>query len=181
MLTKKWDLLLLVCFATIMLTYSNCISQESEDDTLYDVSEEYEYQVETVLKTINEFDNLTKFYELLQLSGLIEIINDTSIFTLLIPEDSAFIRLPSETMKKLMTDKKYLKSVLSRHIIKGKIIDFSYQETTMKLKTLGGNILTAEVTLESVVIEQAWVIEEDIECTNGVIHIIDEVLLPQEG
>lgn len=180
MVTRKWALPLLVCL-TLLLAYSSVKSQESEDETLVDSVDESEYQVQTLLTTITEFDNLTKFYELLKLSGLIEKINDTTIYTFLIPEDSAFIRLPSETMDKLMTDKKYLKTVLSRHIIKGKIIEFGFQEISIKFKTLNGDILNAEVTLESVLIDQAWVIEEDIECTNGVIHIIDDVLLPPEG
>jgi len=181
MITGKRDLLLLVCFIILMLSYSTGKSQESEDDTLLDSLDESEYQIQTLVLTITEFDNLSKFYELLNFSGLIEKINDSTTFTLLIPEDSAFIRLPSETMEKLMTDKKYLRTVLSRHIIKGKVIEFGYQETTIKLKSLNGDILNAEVTLESVSIDQAWVIEEDIECSNGVIHIIDNVLLPPEG
>lgn len=182
-MTRLW-LLLVTATLLVATPCFNGFAQDMEDpiDELVE-EQEYEHEDEllSILNTSEEYGSLTTLLELLQESGLYEELKGDGPFTLLAPDDSAFAQLQPQQLEKLMSDREYMKTVLSRHIVKGHRVEFGDEPQTLTIKCLNGDVITAEVTDESVRVEQAWVIDEQIECSNGIIHVIDAVLLPPKG
>ena len=156
------------------------------EDPIEESIEEYEpeYDEDTIVSiitTLAEYGSLETFLELIEEVGLLEELNGEGPFTVLVPDDSAFAQLQPSQFERLMSDRKYLKEVLSRHIIAGHRLEFGDGPESLTVKSLNGDIIEIEITEESVRIEKAWVIDEQIECSNGLIHVIDAVLLPPKG
>jgi len=127
--------------------------------------------VETVVGA-GMFENLV---EALRASGLDELLSGTDIYTLLAPSDTAFGRLPEKTVDRLLEDLPRLRCVLRYHILPGRYVAADLAKTS-SVKTLQGEDL--EVNAEGgITIGGASVVDPDIETDNGVIHIIDRVLL----
>ena len=106
-----------------------------------------------------------------------EILNGHIPFTLFAPNDEAFAKLPAGTVERLLKNKKVLKNILTYHVISGKVMS----EDVMKMssmRTLQGDKIKINVK-NGFSINNAMIIKTDIECTNGVIHVIDEVLMPR--
>jgi uncharacterized surface protein with fasciclin (FAS1) repeats len=110
-------------------------------------------------------------------AGLYDILCSEGPYTIFAPTDEAFSKLPNGTMEKIMKDKEKLTDILTYHVIANRI--FSREVTSLqKADTINGK----QVKIRSgnnVKIDNARIIKSDIKCTNGVIHIIDEVLLPK--
>ena len=94
------------------------------------------------------------------------------------PTDEAFAKLPEGTIESLLNDKETLKSILLYHVVSGNIIS----EQVVKLdkaETLSGKTLKIKVSDGKVMINNATVTTADVKASNGVIHIIDTVLIPE--
>ncbi|MFZ5979656.1 MAG: fasciclin domain-containing protein [Candidatus Zixiibacteriota bacterium] len=161
------------------------VSAQDTDEPIDEIIEEYniEYEEELlpVLSTAAEYGSLETLLELIRQSGLDKELQGAGPYTLMAPDDSAFAQLKPEQFERLSSDREYLKQVLSRHIIKGQKVVFGVAPQVLTLTSLNGDELIAEVTDDAVLVEQAIVIDEEIECNNGVIHVIETVLLPPEG
>ena len=112
-------------------------------------------------------------------AGLAETLSNDGPFTILAPTDEAFAALPDGTVESLLDpgNKELLKSILLYHVIEGE----AKAETVVTLdeaETLEGNTVAIEVTDDGVTINGANVIATDVTASNGVIHVIDAVLLP---
>lgn len=108
---------------------------------------------------------------------LVETLQGPGPFTVFAPNDAAFAEVPEETLAGLLKDKKQLASVLTYHVVSGKVM----AADVVKLKTaktVQGQSLKVSVKGNTVSINGAKVIKADIPCSNGVIHVIDAVLLP---
>lgn len=134
-----------------------------------------------ILDAVDEYGSLTVLSSLLKESGMDEELTGEGPFTLFAPDDSAFSQLQPAQLEKLTSDREYLREVLARHIVAGHRVEFGEETESLTIKTINGELLTAEITNEAVKVEQAWIIDEQLECSNGVIHVIDGVLLPQKG
>ena len=114
-------------------------------------------------------------------AGLVETLKTPGPFTVLAPTDEAFARLPEGTVDNLLKDIPRLKTVLTYHVIAGKV--FASDIAKMKTaKTVEGEDLKIDAKawhLHRVKVNDAEVIESDIKADNGVIHIINRVLIPQ--
>jgi uncharacterized surface protein with fasciclin (FAS1) repeats len=110
-------------------------------------------------------------------AGWVEPLSGDGPFTVFAPTDEAFAKIPKETLDAVMQDKEKLASILKYHVVSGKIM--AADVTTMAAPTLEGSDIQVKVTDEGVWVNDAKVIQTDIECTNGVIHVIDTVLMPQ--
>ncbi|QDU63449.1 Immunogenic protein MPT70 precursor [Planctomycetes bacterium Pan216] len=110
-------------------------------------------------------------------AGLVETLKSDGPFTVFAPTDAAFAKLPEGTVEKLLKDKEKLKSILLYHVVAG---DFPASAVVKEkqLESALGQPLTVKVSGDGVTIDNAKVAKADIECSNGVIHVIDEVLLP---
>ena len=113
-----------------------------------------------------------------QAAGLAETLSGAGPFTVFAPTDDAFAKLPKGTVEGLLKDTDKLKGILTYHVVPGKVMaaDVVKLQTA---KTLQGQSLKIS-TNGSVKIDDAKVTQTDIQCTNGVIHVIDSVVLPKQ-
>ncbi|NIM89772.1 MAG: fasciclin domain-containing protein [Candidatus Aminicenantes bacterium] len=113
-----------------------------------------------------------------QAADLVETLSGEGPFTVFAPTDDAFAKIPAETLEALVNDKEKLTAVLTYHVVPGKVM--ASDVVKMKsAKTVNGNALTISVNEGTVKVDNAKVIKTDIVCSNGIIHVIDTVVLPQ--
>lgn len=114
-----------------------------------------------------------------QAAGLVDTLKGDGPYTVFAPTDEAFAKLPAGTVEKLLEDKEKLKAVLTYHVVPGKVM--AADVTKLKnAKTAQGKEVAVKVVGGNVLINDAKVIKADILATNGVIHVIDTVLLPPQ-
>lgn len=114
----------------------------------------------------------------IQAAGLEETLTIEGPFTVFAPTDEAFAKLPEGTVEALLADPAKLKRVLLYHVVSGSVTSAE----VVKLKTaetLEGTDVTIS-TADGVEINDAMVVQADIEATNGMVHVIDTVLIPAE-
>lgn len=109
--------------------------------------------------------------------GLIDTLAGPGPFTVFVPSDEVFKKLPHGALDALMKDKVKLKEVLSYHVVMGRMLAKDLKAGD--LKTVDGSMLHVKVSGASVEINGARILGADVMATNGVIHIIDAVLLPK--
>jgi uncharacterized surface protein with fasciclin (FAS1) repeats len=114
-------------------------------------------------------------------AGLVETLKSEGPFTVFAPTDEAFAKLPKGTIESLLKpeNKDKLVAILTYHVFSGKVM----ASDVVKIKSakmVQGQVATIKVKDGSVFIDDAKVIKTDIATTNGVIHIIDSVILPKE-
>jgi uncharacterized surface protein with fasciclin (FAS1) repeats len=112
-------------------------------------------------------------------AGLSEILQGDGPFTVFAPTDDAFAKLPQGTVENLLKpeNKAKLGAVLTYHVIAGKVMAADVKN--MKAKTVNGQELEVKVGHGTVTVNSANVTSTDVLASNGVIHVIDQVLLPQ--
>lgn len=117
----------------------------------------------------------------LKAGGLIETLQGKGPFTVFAPTDEAFARLPEGTVETLLKpeNKGQLVSVLTYHVVAGRVPADKVVKLTAAA-TVNGQRVDIKVEEGQVHIDQATVVKADIQCSNGVIHVIDQVLLPSQ-
>jgi len=110
-------------------------------------------------------------------ADLVDTLKGKGPFTVLAPTDDAFAKVPKATLEGLLKDKKALAGVLTYHVIPGKAMAADVVKLK-SAKTVQGEPVAIEVKDGEVHINGAKVVKTDIVCSNGVIHVIDAVLLP---
>ena len=113
-----------------------------------------------------------------QAAGLDETLASGGPFTVFAPTDDAFAKLPEGTVEGLLADKEKLTAVLTYHVVSGKVMAADVVNLT-EAPTVQGQNVNIDAANGSVKINEANVVQADIECDNGVIHVIDSVILPQ--
>ena len=109
-------------------------------------------------------------------AGLVETLKGDGPFTVFAPTDEAFAKLPEGTLEALLQDKEKLTAVLTYHVVSGKVM----AKDVVKLQsaeTVSGKSVTVD-TSSGVKVNNATVVKTDILASNGVIHVIDTVLIP---
>ena len=121
-----------------------------------------------------------QFKTLLRLAtraGLADDLSNGKALTVLAPTDKAFARVPASTLRKLQADRALLRRVLLYHVIAGNVPS----TTVVKLrsaKTLAGPSVRIRVSGKSVFVDKAKVTKTDIRTSNGIIHVLNAVLIP---
>jgi uncharacterized surface protein with fasciclin (FAS1) repeats len=113
----------------------------------------------------------------IQAADLVEVLQGPGPFTVFAPTDEAFAAVPKETLDALLKDKKQLAGVLTYHVVPGKVMAADVVKVD-SAKTVQGQKIMVKVANETVKVNNANVVKTDIVCSNGVIHVIDAVLLP---
>jgi uncharacterized surface protein with fasciclin (FAS1) repeats len=111
-------------------------------------------------------------------ADLVEVLSGPGPFTVFAPTDDAFAKLPKGTVESLLQNKNQLKAVLTYHVVSGKVM----ASDVVNLKsatTVNGQQVTIKVKGGTVMVDNAKVVMTDIDCSNGVIHVIDAVILPE--
>lgn len=113
-------------------------------------------------------------------AGLIETLKGKGPFTVFAPTDEAFAKVPKKDLEALLKDKKKLAAVLTYHVVSGKVMaaDVLKMKDGSKVKTVQGSELTLGLKDGKVMVDGANVTKTDIEASNGVIHVIDSVIMP---
>ena len=109
-------------------------------------------------------------------AGLISTLKGPGPFTVFAPTDEAFAKIPKAQLDALLADKAKLTSVLTYHVVAGKVM--AKDVKAGKVKTVQGSELTVSTT-GGVMVDNARVTATDIVADNGVIHVIDTVVLPK--
>jgi uncharacterized surface protein with fasciclin (FAS1) repeats len=109
-------------------------------------------------------------------AGLIETLKGKGPFTVFAPTDEAFAKIPKADLDALLKDKAKLTSVLTYHVVPGKVM--AKDVKAGKVKTVQGSELTV-ATSGGVMVDSAKVTKTDIAADNGVIHVIDSVIMPK--
>lgn len=115
-----------------------------------------------------------------QASGLVETLKGKGPFTVFAPTDEAFAKLPAGTLESLLKpeNKEKLKGILTYHVVPGKVM--AKDVVGLKeAKTVNGQMLTITVKDGKVMVDKANVVKTDVAASNGVIHVIDAVVLPK--
>jgi uncharacterized surface protein with fasciclin (FAS1) repeats len=130
----------------------------------------------TITDTAARTPQLSTLNKLIADAGLAETLRGAGPYTVFAPTDEAFKAVPAKTMAELAADRTLLVSVLTFHVVPGKVMAADVKNANVKT-VQGANVATSRagtfVTVEDAVVQQA-----DVPATNGVIHIIDKVLIP---
>jgi uncharacterized surface protein with fasciclin (FAS1) repeats len=111
-----------------------------------------------------------------QAAGLVQTLKGPGPFTVFAPTDAAFAKIPKATLDALLADKAKLTAVLTYHVVPGAVM--AKDVKAGKVKTVQGQELTV-TTAGGVKVDGANVVQTDIKASNGVIHVIDTVVLPK--
>lgn len=132
----------------------------------------------TIVETAIAAPNFKTLVAAVKAADLVETLNSEGPFTVFAPSDEAFDKLGKETIEAVLKDKAKLTGILKYHVIKGKVMAKDAIGMDGKsAETLNGK-LPITVKDGSVYVGKAKVVKADIACKNGVIHVIDSVLLP---
>ncbi len=170
---KKWVIVILLIAFSLML--SGCTEQPEEQPEAE--NENTVTEQKNIVQTAIDAGSFKTLVTAVQTADLVETLSGEGPFTVFAPTDDAFAAVPEETLNALLADKAELNKVLTYHVSSGKYMaeDVVSMEN---ITTLEGNMLDVEVTNEGVFVAGAKVIQTDIQCSNGVIHVIDTVLIP---
>lgn len=112
-------------------------------------------------------------------AGLVSTLKSAGPFTVFAPTDEAFAKLPAGTVEALLKDIPKLSSILTYHVVPGNVMASTVVTLNgKKVKTVNGAEVTIGVSSSGVKVDAANVVKTDIVCDNGVIHVIDSVILP---
>ncbi|MBL8996117.1 MAG: fasciclin domain-containing protein [Gemmatimonadetes bacterium] len=113
-------------------------------------------------------------------AGLVETLKSEGPFTVFAPTDEAFAKLPAGTLEMLLKpeNKDKLAAILTYHVVPGKVLAKDVVGLT-SAKTAQGSSVTVKVSNGTVMIDNAKVVKTDIAASNGVIHVIDTVIMPK--
>ena len=117
-----------------------------------------------------------------QAAGLVDTLKGEGPFTVFAPTDDAFAKLPAGTLEDLLKpeNKAKLAAILTYHVVAGKVMAADVVKLT-SATTVQGQDVAIKVADGKVSVDAAAVVKTDIETSNGVIHVIDSVILPTEG
>jgi uncharacterized surface protein with fasciclin (FAS1) repeats len=134
-----------------------------------------------IVDTAVEAGSFNTLVAAVKAADLVDTLKSEGPFTVFAPTDEAFAKLPAGTLDDLLKpeNKSKLQAILTYHVVSGKVM--SKDVVTMKeAKTVNGQSFTVSMDGGTVMIDNAKVVATDIECTNGIIHVIDTVILPKE-
>jgi uncharacterized surface protein with fasciclin (FAS1) repeats len=114
----------------------------------------------------------------LQAAGLVETLKGAGPFTVFAPTDEAFAKLPAGTVEALLKDKQRLSAVLTYHVVPGRVMAADVVKLKSAKTVQGGNLaIRAD---NGVTVDGVSVVKADVQASNGVIHVIDTVLMPRQ-
>ncbi len=131
-----------------------------------------------VVDTAVAAGDFTTLAKALQTAGLVETLKGAGPFTVFAPTDDAFAKLPAGALDALLKDKAKLTAVLTYHVVPGKVMAADVVKLD-SANTVNGKSVKIKVAGGTVMVDGAKVIKTDIKCSNGVIHVIDSVILPE--
>ena len=132
--------------------------------------------MKNIIETLSNDPDFTTLVSATKTAELVDTLSGVGPFTVFAPSNSAFAKIPEVTLTTLLADKAKLVSVLTYHVVLGKVMSKDVAAMT-EAKTVQGTTVKIDAK-DGVKINDAKVTKADIECSNGVIHVIDTVLMP---
>jgi uncharacterized surface protein with fasciclin (FAS1) repeats len=114
----------------------------------------------------------------LQAAGLVETLKGKGPFTVFAPTDQAFAKIPKADLDALLKDKAKLTRVLTYHVVAGQVMAADVAKLK-QAKTVEGQSVKIDASASGVTVDGAKVVKADVAASNGVIHVIDSVILPR--
>ena len=135
-------------------------------------------QAKDIVDTAVAAGNFKTLATALTAAGLIDTLKGPGPFTVFAPTDAAFAKIPKADLDKLLADKAALTKVLTYHVVPGKVMAADVKPG--KVATVEGSKLMIRVKKSGVMVDKAKVSATDIVADNGVIHVIDSVIMPKK-
>ena len=135
----------------------------------------------TVMDKAAADGNFSTLIAAVEAAGLQEVLTGHGPFTIFAPTNAAFAALPEGTVESLLMPENIdqLKAILTYHVLPKSVMSSHIRNGDNYVRTVGGSTLNVEKEYDEVMIGSARVVAVDIKASNGVIHVIDEVLLPK--
>ncbi|MCS7209526.1 MAG: fasciclin domain-containing protein [Fimbriimonadales bacterium] len=131
----------------------------------------------TIVDVAVQAGSFNTLVQAVQAAGLVETLSGPGPFTVFAPNDEAFAQIPQETLQAVLADKEKLTAILTYHVVPGRLMAADVARSS-QLQTVQGQSITVS-TEGGVRVDDANVIQTDIEADNGVIHVIDKVIMPK--
>jgi uncharacterized surface protein with fasciclin (FAS1) repeats len=167
---------MLVAALSLALLGCNGYQKSESDRGSSQMAKEAEMDIVDIAVKDGRFSTLVAA---LKAADLVETLKGEGPFTVFAPTDDAFGKLPPGTVEKLLDDIPTLKNILLYHVVSGKVMSSDVVNLDSAGTVLGKEV-AIKVADEKVMINDAQVIIPDIEASNGVIHVVDTVILPPE-
>ncbi len=136
----------------------------------------FSVQAKDIVDTAVSAGNFTTLAAALKAAGLVDTLKGKGPFTVFAPTDAAFAKIPKADLDALLKDKAKLTAILTYHVVPGKVMAADVKAG--QVKTVQGSSLTVSTSM-GVMVDQAKVTATDIVADNGVIHVIDSVIIPK--
>lgn len=135
----------------------------------------------TIVENAVNIDGFKTLVAAVKAAGLVETLSGKGPFTVFAPTDEAFAKLPAGTLEDLLKpeNKGKLVAILTYHVVPGTVMAKDVVKLT-EAKTVQGSKAKVKVKDGTVMVDKAKVVKTDVKSSNGVIHVIDKVLLPKE-
>jgi uncharacterized surface protein with fasciclin (FAS1) repeats len=133
-------------------------------------------QAKDIVDTAVSAGNFSTLVTAIKAAGLVDTLKGKGPFTVFAPTDEAFAKIPKANLDALLADKAKLSGVLTYHVVPGRVMAKDVKAGSVK--TVQGSALTIS-TKDGVMVDGAKVIKTDIVTDNGVIHVIDAVVMPK--
>jgi uncharacterized surface protein with fasciclin (FAS1) repeats len=134
-------------------------------------------QEKDIVETAREAGSFTTLLAAVEAAGLVSVLKGEGPFTVFAPTDEAFAKLPAGTVDALLKDPEKLKAILTYHVVAGRVMASDVVKLD-EAKTVNGAMVDIMVMDGVVKVNEARVVKADIRTSNGVIHVIDTVILP---
>lgn len=130
-----------------------------------------------IVDTAVSAGNFNTLVEAVKAADLVDTLKGEGPFTVFAPTDEAFAKIPKETLDSILADKEKLTSILTYHVVSGKVMAADVAGLSSAETVQGQSIMID--TSSGVMVDNAKVVTTDIEASNGVIHVIDTVIIPK--
>ena len=139
----------------------------------------YHKKPKDIVETAVSAGNFKTLVAAVKAAGMVSTLKGKGPFTVFAPTDAAFAKLPAGTVESLLKpgNKTKLQAILTYHVLEGKVMSRSLPGKKLEVATVQGSKVLIDAT-SGVKVDNATVIKADIEVSNGVIHVIDTVILP---
>lgn len=133
--------------------------------------------MKNIIETAVENPQFSTLVTAIKKAGLVDTLSGAGPFTVFAPTNKAFDKIPPRTLSAILEDIDKLKSILTYHVVSGKVMSKDVSNLKEVMTIQGSNVKID--TTNGIMINDSKVITPDIECSNGVIHVVDTVLMPK--
>jgi uncharacterized surface protein with fasciclin (FAS1) repeats len=132
--------------------------------------------MQTIIETVSSNPNFSTLLSAIKTAELVDTLSGAGPFTVFAPTNAAFAKIPEDTLKATLADKDKLTKLLTYHVVDGTVTSADLASKP-ELMTLAGSAVKVS-TVSGVTINNAKVTNADMQCGNGIVYVIDTVLMP---